>query len=106
MTFSDIHLLYPQRKRGKIHKDKRHNAGSRYVAGTQVNYSDSEERKYSGETMELRATKMGQHLAQHPYNRVRLLNAGVEVSAIAMSTLFRLTNWSPFIANEALCGAN
>ena len=23
---------------------------------------------------------MGQHLAQHPYNRVRLLNAGVEVS--------------------------
>lgn len=80
MTFSDIHLLYPQRKRGKIHKDKRHNAGSRYVAGTQVNYSDTEERKYSGETMELRATKMGQHLAQHPYNRVRLLNAGVEVS--------------------------
>ncbi len=30
--------------------------------------------------MELRATKLGQRLAQHPYNRVRLLNAGIEVS--------------------------
>lgn len=30
--------------------------------------------------MELKATPLGKHLAQHPYNRVRLLNAGVEVS--------------------------
>ncbi|WP_342755171.1 DNA helicase IV [Pantoea sp. MBD-2R] len=30
--------------------------------------------------MELKATSLGRHLAQHPYNRVRLLNAGVEVS--------------------------
>lgn len=30
--------------------------------------------------MELRATKLGQRLAQHPYNRVRVLNAGIEVS--------------------------
>ncbi|PLV62148.1 DNA helicase IV [Erwinia sp. B116] len=30
--------------------------------------------------MELKATSLGKHLAQHPYNRVRLLNAGVEVS--------------------------
>jgi len=30
--------------------------------------------------MELKATSFGKHLAQHPYNRVRLLNAGVEVS--------------------------
>ncbi|MFI0489242.1 MAG: DNA helicase IV [Yersinia sp. (in: enterobacteria)] len=29
--------------------------------------------------MELRATSFGKHLAQHPYNRVRLLNAGIEV---------------------------
>lgn len=29
--------------------------------------------------MELKATAIGQHLAQHPYNRVRLLAAGVEV---------------------------
>lgn len=29
--------------------------------------------------MELKATSMGKHLAQHPYNRVRLLNAGIEV---------------------------
>ncbi|MCG8710172.1 DNA helicase IV [Brenneria sp. 4F2] len=30
--------------------------------------------------MELKSTSIGKHLAQHPYNRVRLLNAGVEVS--------------------------
>lgn len=30
--------------------------------------------------MELKSTSVGKHLAQHPYNRVRLLNAGVEVS--------------------------
>ncbi|KAA9001159.1 DNA helicase IV [Affinibrenneria salicis] len=30
--------------------------------------------------MELKSTALGRHLAQHPYNRVRLLNAGVEVS--------------------------
>lgn len=30
--------------------------------------------------MELKATSLGKHLAQHPYNRVRLLAAGVEVS--------------------------
>ncbi len=30
--------------------------------------------------MELKATGLGKHLAQHPYNRVRLLTAGVEVS--------------------------
>ncbi|MEA1064691.1 DNA helicase IV [Erwinia sp. HR93] len=30
--------------------------------------------------MELKATAIGKHLAQHPYNRVRMLNAGVEVS--------------------------
>ncbi|MCA6219870.1 DNA helicase IV [Photorhabdus antumapuensis] len=30
--------------------------------------------------MELKATQIGQRLAQHPYNRVRLLNAGIEVS--------------------------
>lgn len=29
--------------------------------------------------MELRATSLGKHLAQHPYNRVKLLPAGVEV---------------------------
>ncbi|PWC14241.1 DNA helicase IV [Brenneria roseae subsp. americana] len=29
--------------------------------------------------MELKSTSLGKHLAQHPYNRVRLLNAGVEV---------------------------
>ncbi|MFS2224923.1 DNA helicase IV [Pantoea sp. B65] len=30
--------------------------------------------------MELKSTSLGKHLAQHPYNRVRLLTAGVEVS--------------------------
>ncbi|MFT8211261.1 MAG: DNA helicase IV [Symbiopectobacterium sp.] len=30
--------------------------------------------------MELKATPLGKHLAQHPYNRVKLLNAGVQVS--------------------------
>ncbi|MFB9995803.1 DNA helicase IV [Providencia rustigianii] len=30
--------------------------------------------------MELKSTQIGQRLAQHPYNRVRLLNAGIEVS--------------------------
>lgn len=30
--------------------------------------------------MELKATSLGKHLAQHTYNRVRLLHAGVEVS--------------------------
>lgn len=30
--------------------------------------------------MELKSTSLGKHLAQHPYNRVRLLHAGVEVS--------------------------
>lgn len=30
--------------------------------------------------MELKATSLGKHLAQHPYNRVKLLNAGVQVS--------------------------
>ena len=30
--------------------------------------------------MELKSTQMGQTLARHPYNRVRLLNAGIEVS--------------------------
>lgn len=36
---------------------------------------------YSGaERMELKSTQIGQRLAQHPYNRVRLLNAGIEVS--------------------------
>lgn len=30
--------------------------------------------------MELKATSLGKHLAQHPYNRVRLLPAGIEVS--------------------------
>ncbi|WP_127959000.1 DNA helicase IV [Serratia microhaemolytica] len=29
--------------------------------------------------MELKATALGKHLAQHPYNRIRLLNAGVEL---------------------------
>ncbi|BDH46447.1 DNA helicase [Salmonella enterica subsp. enterica serovar Choleraesuis] len=31
-------------------------------------------------TMELKSTLLGKHLAQHPYNRVKLLTAGVEVS--------------------------
>lgn len=36
---------------------------------------------YTGaERMELKSTQIGQRLAQHPYNRVRLLNAGIEVS--------------------------
>ncbi|MEQ1975183.1 DNA helicase IV [Xenorhabdus sp. SGI240] len=30
--------------------------------------------------MELKSTQIGQRLAQHPYNRVRLLNAGIEIS--------------------------
>ncbi|CAK9884625.1 MAG: DNA helicase IV [Candidatus Erwinia impunctatus] len=30
--------------------------------------------------MELKATRLGKHLAQHPYDRVKLLHAGVEVS--------------------------
>ncbi|MBW7982446.1 DNA helicase IV [Enterobacillus tribolii] len=30
--------------------------------------------------MELKATTLGKHLAQHPYNRVRLLSAGIKVS--------------------------
>lgn len=30
--------------------------------------------------MELKSTPMGQRLAQHPYNRVKLLNAGIEVN--------------------------
>ncbi|CDG17334.1 DNA helicase IV [Xenorhabdus doucetiae] len=30
--------------------------------------------------MELKSTQIGQRFAQHPYNRVRLLNAGIEVS--------------------------
>ncbi|RWR01986.1 DNA helicase IV [[Pantoea] beijingensis] len=30
--------------------------------------------------MELKSTSLGKHLAQHPYNKVRLLTAGVEVS--------------------------
>lgn len=30
--------------------------------------------------MELKSTSLGKHLAQHPYNRVQLLNAGVNVS--------------------------
>ncbi|MGK2946435.1 MAG: DNA helicase IV [Candidatus Malihini olakiniferum] len=30
--------------------------------------------------MELKATSIGKHLAQHPYNRVKLLNAGIRVS--------------------------
>ncbi|WP_049854904.1 DNA helicase IV [Dickeya fangzhongdai] len=30
--------------------------------------------------MELKSTALGKHLAQHPYNRVQLLNAGVNVS--------------------------
>lgn len=30
--------------------------------------------------MELKSTSIGKRLAQHPYNRVRLLHAGVEVS--------------------------
>lgn len=30
--------------------------------------------------MELKSTPMGERLAQHPYNRVKLLNAGIEVS--------------------------
>ncbi len=30
--------------------------------------------------MELKSTSLGKHMAQHPYNRVRLLHAGVEVS--------------------------
>lgn len=36
--------------------------------------------RYGAEIMELKSTSMGKHLAQHPYNRVRLLNAGVKVS--------------------------
>lgn len=30
--------------------------------------------------MELKSTSVGQHLAQHPYNKVKTLNAGIEVS--------------------------
>ncbi|GKX62615.1 DNA helicase [Pragia fontium] len=30
--------------------------------------------------MELKSTSVGQHLAQHPYNKVKMLHAGVEVS--------------------------
>ncbi|WP_159564439.1 DNA helicase IV [Budvicia diplopodorum] len=30
--------------------------------------------------MELKSTSVGQHLAQHPYNKVKMLNAGVEIS--------------------------
>ncbi|SLM62157.1 MULTISPECIES: DNA helicase IV [Dickeya] len=30
--------------------------------------------------MELKSTVLGKHLAQHPYNRVQLLNAGIQVS--------------------------
>lgn len=37
--------------------------------------------------MELKATSLGKHLAQHPYNRVKLLSAGVEVKEIVMNIL-------------------
>ncbi|WP_276530943.1 hypothetical protein, partial [Enterobacter hormaechei] len=30
--------------------------------------------------MELKATTLGKRMAQHPYDRVQLLNAGVKVS--------------------------
>lgn len=36
--------------------------------------------RISAKRMELKSTQMGQRLAQHPYNKVRLLNAGIEVS--------------------------
>lgn len=42
--------------------------------------------------MELKATALGKHLAQHPYNRVTLLNAGVNVAGEKHEYLIPLTN--------------
>lgn len=43
--------------------------------------------------MELKATSMGKRLAQHPYDKVVLLNAGVKVSGNATNILFRLISY-------------
>ena len=38
--------------------------------------------------MELKATTLGKRMAQHPYDRVEILNAGVRVSGLSMNILF------------------
>ncbi len=54
--------------------------------------------------MELKATSMGKRTAQHPYDKVVLLNAGVKVSGNATNILFRLISYWPFIVNEGWYG--
>ncbi len=46
--------------------------------------------------MELKATTLGKRLAQHPYDRAAILNAGIKVSAIATNTLFLSINYWRF----------
>lgn len=41
--------------------------------------------------MELKSTHVGRHLAQHPYNKVTLLNAGIEVSGERHSMIIPFT---------------
>ena len=56
--------------------------------------------------MELKATSMGKRLAQHPYDKIVLLNAGVKVSGERHEYLFRLISYWPFIVNEGWYGGS
>lgn len=54
--------------------------------------------------MELKSTPMGQRLAQHPYNRVKLLNAGIEVSGEKHQYLIPFNELIDIFCKKALCG--
>ena len=57
--------------------------------------------------MELKATTLGKRLAQHPYDRAVILNAGIKgPPAIATNTLFLSINYWRFTVSAVWYGAN
>jgi hypothetical protein len=56
--------------------------------------------------MELKATSLGKRLAQHPYDRVVILNAGVKVSGDRHEYLIPLISCWQSSASVAWYGAN
>lgn len=56
--------------------------------------------------MELKATTLGKRLAQHPYDRAVILNAGIKSPAIATNTLFLSINYWRFTVSAVWYGAS
>ncbi|STF06947.1 DNA helicase IV [Escherichia coli] len=56
--------------------------------------------------MELKATTLGKRLAQHPYDRAVILNAGIKVSGDRHEYLIPFINYWRFTVNAVWYGAS